>query len=46
MNTLYKMPTAFLVAGYFLFKMTDLILHPLRDLPKPDFNNGYDSSML
>jgi hypothetical protein len=46
MNKFYKMPTAFLVVGYFLVKMSDLILHPLKDLPEPDFNNGYDSTML
>ena len=46
MKTLYKMPAAFLVAGYFLVKMAELILHPLKDLPEPDFNNGYDSTML
>ena len=46
MNRLYKMPTFFLIAGYVLVKMADLILHPLKDLPEPDFNNGYDSTML
>lgn len=46
MNTLYKMPAAFLIAGYFLVKMADLILHPLKGLPEPDFNNGYDPTML
>lgn len=46
MNTLYKMPVALLVASYFLVKMADLILHPLKDLPEPDFNNNYDPTML
>lgn len=46
MNTLYKMPAVFLVASYFLVKMADLVLHPLKDLPEPDFNNRCDSTML
>ena len=27
-------------------KMLNNILHPLRDMPVPDFNNQYDSTML
>jgi len=27
-------------------KMVDNILHPLKDMPVPDFNNQYDSTML
>jgi hypothetical protein len=46
MNKLYKMPAAFLIAGYFLVKTIDLMLHPLKGLPEPDFNNTYDSTML
>jgi len=46
MKTFYKMPRAFLIAGYLLVKIANLILHPLRDLPVPDFNNKYDSTML
>jgi hypothetical protein len=46
MKILTKIPAAFLIAGYFLIKITDLILHPLKDLPEPDFNNVYDSTML
>ena len=46
MNNLHKMPAAFLIACYFLVKIADRILHPLKDLPEPDFNNEYDSTML
>jgi hypothetical protein len=27
-------------------KVVDDILHPLRDMPVPDFNNQYDCTML
>lgn len=30
----------------FFIKLADNILHPLKDMPVPDFNNQYDSSML
>jgi len=46
MKILNKLPAVFLVAGYFLVKITDFILYPLKDLPEPDFNHEYDSTML
>jgi len=46
MEKLNKMPFAFIIAVYFLVKIIDRILHPLKGLPTPDFNNAYDSSML
>lgn len=34
----------FLVAR--ISKVVDKILHPLKGMPVPDFNNQYDSTML
>ncbi len=30
----------------YLVKWKDAILYPLKGMPKPDFNNEYDSTML
>lgn len=46
MNNFNKVPAVFVIAYYFLAKIADRILHPLKDLPEPDFNNTYDSTML
>jgi hypothetical protein len=46
MKTLNKMPVIFLVAGYYFIKMADIVFHPLKDIPVPDFNNEYDPTML
>lgn len=34
------------IIRYWLAKIDDQVLHPLRDLPVPDFNNQYDETML
>ena len=36
----------FVFTGRQVVKWTDNIMHPLKDLPVPDFNNQYDSTML
>ena len=46
MKTLNRMPAVLVIAYYFLAKIADRILHPLKDIPEPDFNNTYDSTML
>ncbi len=45
MKTLNKMPVAFLIAVYFLVKITGRLLHSFKDTPEPDFNNGHDPTM-
>ena len=46
MKNLHRIQVALLVAGHYLLKVKDSIFHPLKDLPVPNFNNQYDSTML
>ena len=46
MKIFYRLPSAVLVAGYLLVKLAEFVLYPLKDIPEPDFNNKYDSTML
>jgi len=46
MKSLHKVSVILLVAGYYFGKLVDGVLRPLKDMPEPDFNNVYDSSML
>jgi hypothetical protein len=36
----------FLFINYYFIKLRDIILRPLKGIPKPDFNDEYDSTML
>jgi len=36
----------FVVSGRQVVKWTGNIIHPLKDIPVPDFNDQYDSTML
>ena len=46
MKNVMKIPSALLVAGYFFIKLKDSIIHPLRGIPVPNFNNQYDETIL
>ena len=46
MKKMYKIPVVFLFAGYHFIKLFDNIIRPLKNIPTPDFNNEYDSTML
>ncbi|HKO79583.1 MAG TPA: hypothetical protein VJU78_04270 [Chitinophagaceae bacterium] len=46
MKNLNNRSTVYLFISYYFTKLADRILRPLRDIPAPDFNNEYDSTML
>ncbi|HKZ67167.1 MAG TPA: hypothetical protein VJ111_12450 [Chitinophagaceae bacterium] len=46
MKNLNNTPIIFLFISYYFIKLSDTVLRPLKDIPKPDFNNEYDSAML
>jgi len=46
MKRLIKTPAIFLIAGYFLLRFAKAVFQPLNDMPAPNFNNQYDSTML
>ena len=51
MKRMIKTPAIFLMAGYFFQRFAETVFHPiaigsLKDLPVPNFNNQYDSTML
>ena len=46
MKNVNRIPVFLLVAGYFLIKIRDSIIHPLKGIPVPNFNNQYDETML
>jgi hypothetical protein len=39
-------PPVLLFAKFYFLKLTDTLLHPLKEIPVPDFNNLYDSTIL
>jgi hypothetical protein len=42
-----KMPLpVLLIVKFYFLKLTDVLLHPLKEIPVPDFNNLYDPTML
>jgi len=41
-----KISLFLLVAGYFFIKLKDAVIHPLKGIPVPNFNNQYDETML
>jgi hypothetical protein len=46
MKKLNNSPVIILFISYYLIMLGDAILRPLNNLPKPDLNNQYDSTML
>jgi len=46
MKNLNNRSTAYLFISYYFLKLTDSIFRPLKDIPAPDFNRQYDSTML
>ena len=46
MKNLNNRSTVYLFISYYLIKLAESIFRPLKDIPKPDFNNEYDSTML
>ena len=46
MKNVKRIQAVLLVAGHYLIKFKDSILHPLKGLPVPNFNNQYDPTML
>jgi len=46
MKNLNKTPIVFLFISYYFIKLSDAFLQPLKGIPKPDFNDEYDSTML
>jgi hypothetical protein len=45
-NLVKSLSRSFKVAGKYFLLLKDKIVHPLKDMPVPDFNNQYDSTML
>lgn len=41
-----KKPTVYMFISLCLVKWRDAIFYPLKGMPRPDFNNEYDSTML
>ncbi|HEX7844526.1 MAG TPA: hypothetical protein VF476_01930 [Chitinophagaceae bacterium] len=35
-----------LIAEYYLLSLANSLLHPLGNMPEPDFNNQYDLTIL
>ncbi len=46
MKNVKKVPVFLLVVGYFFIKLKDSIIHPLKGIPIPNFNNQYEETML
>jgi hypothetical protein len=46
MKNVNKIPAFLLVAGYFLIKLKESVIYPLKGIPVPNFNNQYDETML
>jgi hypothetical protein len=46
MKRLIKAPVIFITAGYFFWRFVQGVFQPLKDMPVPNFNNEYDSTML
>ncbi len=46
MKNINNTSIAFLFISYYFIKLRNTILRPLKGIPKPDFNNEYDSTML
>ncbi|MGZ8510677.1 MAG: hypothetical protein ACXWV6_01210 [Chitinophagaceae bacterium] len=46
MKNINTTPIAVLFISYYFKKLIDTILRPLKGIPKPEFNNNYDSTML
>jgi hypothetical protein len=39
-------PPVMLFVKFYFFKIADMVLYPLKEIPVPDFNNMYDPTML
>lgn len=46
MKELKRIPMLVLYARYYLLKLKEYISSPLADMPRPDFNNLYDATIL
>ena len=46
MKRLMKTPAIFIMAGNFFWRFIQAVFQPLKDMPVPNFNNQYDSTML
>ena len=46
MNRWKIAPAILLFVEFYFLKLADIILHPLKGIPMPDFNNQYDEKML
>lgn len=46
MKSLNNNSIIFLFISYYFIKLSDAILRPLKNIPKPDFNDECDSTML
>ena len=46
MKRMIRTPVIFLMAGYFFQRFAEVVFQPLKDMPVPNFNNQYDSTML
>jgi len=46
MKRMIKTPVIILMAGYFFQRFAETVIHPLKGMPVPNFNNQYDSTML
>jgi hypothetical protein len=46
MKRMIKTPAIILIAGYFFLRFAEAVIQPLKDMPVPNFNNQYDSTML
>lgn len=45
-NVLAGLKAVLLITRLRISKMMGKVIHPLKDMPVPDFNNQYDSTML
>lgn len=46
MKYLKDQPSINLVVQFYFFKLVETLFHPLKEIPIPDFNYKYDSTML
>lgn len=46
MKQTMKRTGIYIVLSYYFIRIRNTLFQPLKDIPKPDFNNVYDSTML